>query len=436
VVAYGYDAASRVTSIAYTQGMTRIGILTYTYDANGRRTGMGGSWAKVNLPAAITSATYNANNQLINWNGTTLSYDLNGNMTYDGATTYTWDARNRLGAFGSTTFTYDSFGRRTQNATGISFLYDGANAVQELSGSTVSANLLTGGVDEIFTRTDSAGTRNFLGDALGSTLALTDSTGTVQTQYSYEPFGKTTATGSASSSTFQYTGRENDGTGMYYYRARYYNPTLGRFISEDPAGLGGGDANFYVYAGNGPADYIDPSGETRKDPTCGPGSYCDPFGPFSGMGGGGGGASGGGSGAGGAGTGGLGQCMLANRDGFSLLDLAQQLGLPIPQNGWTDFFLGNDVMAFVAMIANYGDDPLGTAASGSLELGIPGGYGTSGTIGGGSGLQTLFPRRGRPAQVLLRSKLAGILGVAVDVIEFKAPLDVAFVAGLIEACRR
>ena len=260
VVAYGYDAASRVTGITYTQGMTSIGNLTYTYDANGRRTSMGGSLAKVNLPAAITSATYNANNQLTNWNGTTLSYDLNGNMTYDGATNYTWDARNRLGAFGSTTFAYDSFGRRTRNATGTTFLYDGANAVQELSGSTVTANLLTGGVDEIFTRADSAGTRNFLGDALGSTLALTDSTGTVQTQYSYEPFGKTTATGSASSSTFQYTGRENDGTGMYYYRARYYNPALQRFISEDPIGFAGGDINLYGYVSNRPIDSVDPEG--------------------------------------------------------------------------------------------------------------------------------------------------------------------------------
>jgi len=81
-------------------------------------------------------------------------------------------------------------------------------------------------VDEIFTRTDSAGVRNFLGDALGSTVALTDSSGTVQTQYTYEPFGKTTASGQANSSTFQYTSRENDGTGLYYYRAKYYNPTL------------------------------------------------------------------------------------------------------------------------------------------------------------------------------------------------------------------
>ncbi len=185
----------------------------------------------MNLPAATTAnAVYNVNNQLTSWNGTTLTYDLNGNMTNDGATSYTWDARNRLSAFGTTTFTYDSFGRRTRNATGTAFLYDGVNAVQELSGSTVTANLLTGGVDEIFTRTDSAGTRNFITDALGSTLALTDSSGTTQTQYTYEPFGKTTSSGASSTSTFQYTGRENDGTGLYYYRARYYNPTLGRFV--------------------------------------------------------------------------------------------------------------------------------------------------------------------------------------------------------------
>ena len=264
--AYGYDAASRVTSITYTERSNTIGTLTYTYDPNGRRASMGGSLAKVNLPAAVTSAIYNADNQLTNWNGTTLSYDLNGNLTSDGATAYTWDARNRLAAFGSTTFTYDSFGRRTRNATGKAFLYDGANAVQELSGSTVTANLLTGfGVDEIFTRTDSAGARYFLPDALGSTLALTDSNGAVQTQYSYEPFGKTTTTGASNSSTFQYTGRENDGTGLYYYRARYYNANLQRFISEDPLRFSGGDANFYVYTGNDPVNFGDPNGESRYD---------------------------------------------------------------------------------------------------------------------------------------------------------------------------
>jgi len=69
----------------------------------------------------------------------------------------------------------------------------------------------------------------------------------------------------------RFTGRENDGTGLYYYRARYYNPTLQRFISEDPARLGGGEANFYVYAGNSPADYdryARPEKQKRGDIVC------------------------------------------------------------------------------------------------------------------------------------------------------------------------
>ena len=265
-----------MTSITYTQGQTTIGNLTYTYDANGRRTSMGGSLAHVNLPAAISSTTYNANNQLTNWNGTTLTYDLNGNLSNDGATSYTWDARNRLSAFGSTPFAYDTFGRRTRNATGTAFLYDGVNPVQELSGGNVTANLLTGlGVDEVFTRTDSAGVRDYLTDALGSTLALTDSSGATQTQYTYEPFGKTTSSGATNTSTFQYTGRENDGTGLYYYRARYYHPTLQRFVSEDPARLSGGDVNFYAYVTENPTLLTDPLGEAGIT-SWGP----DPFGPM------------------------------------------------------------------------------------------------------------------------------------------------------------
>jgi len=102
---------------------------------------MGGSLAQVNLPAALSSAAYNANSQLTNWNGTTLTYDADGNLTNDGTTAYAWNARNQLSAFGSIGFLYDGVGRRTQNATGKAFLYDGANAVQELSGSTVTAKV-------------------------------------------------------------------------------------------------------------------------------------------------------------------------------------------------------------------------------------------------------------------------------------------------------
>ena len=77
-------SANQLTSITYTKGATTIGDLTYTYDAAGRRTSVSGSLAATDLPAAVASAVYNANNQLTSWAGTALTYDLNGNMTGDG----------------------------------------------------------------------------------------------------------------------------------------------------------------------------------------------------------------------------------------------------------------------------------------------------------------------------------------------------------------
>ncbi len=65
----------------------------------------------------------------------------------------------------------------------------------------------------------------------------------------------------SSSNPFQFTGRENDGTGLYYNRARYYSPTLGRFISQDPLGFAGGDPNLYGYVGNDPANLSDKTGK-------------------------------------------------------------------------------------------------------------------------------------------------------------------------------
>jgi RHS repeat-associated protein len=108
-------------------------------------------------------------------------------------------------------------------------------------------------------RTDGNGSVVPITDALGSTLALVDSTGAVQTQYAYDAFGGTSASGVAGSNLAQYTGRENDSTGLYYYRARYYNPMLGRFISEDPIGFAGGP-NFYAYVGNDPINWVDAMG--------------------------------------------------------------------------------------------------------------------------------------------------------------------------------
>ena len=227
---------------------------------------------RMNLPPVSTATNYNANNQQLTFGTTTETYDLNGNLatTTDAGvtTTYTWNARNQLTGISKTgltaSFTYDSFGRRTGrtvNGVVTNYVYDGLNPVQEKNGATVTANLLTGlGIDEFFTRTDGVGVRSLLPDALGSTVALGDGTGTLQTQYTYEPFGVTTQTGLASTNSYKYTGREDDGSGLLYYRARYYQPRFQRFISEDPIGFVGGDVNFYAYVSNTPISERDPSG--------------------------------------------------------------------------------------------------------------------------------------------------------------------------------
>lgn len=275
VAAYAYDDAGQLTGIAYTRGGVAIGDLAYQYDAAGRRIQEGGSLARRGMPGAVASATYNAANRLTAWGGTALAYDANGNLTSDGSRTYTWDSRNRLKTIAgaaTASFSYDAFGRRsglTLSSSTTSFLYDGGNIGQELSGASVKATVLAGfGLDEIFQRTDAAGSRAFLTDALGSPLMLTDSQGAVRTEYRYDPYGATVASGDASGNPFQYTGRENDGTGLYYYRARYYSPSLGRFISEDPIGLEGGP-NPYAYVLGDPLSYTDPEGNIAFLPILG-----------------------------------------------------------------------------------------------------------------------------------------------------------------------
>jgi len=312
LVEYVYDNASRITSIAYKQnGTTVLGDLTYEYDKIGSRTKIGGSFARTGIPQGIASTAYNAGNQQTTFGDKTLTYDNNGNLTSivdgSGTTLYTWNPRNQLvgisGPNVNATFVYDGLGRRekkTINSNLTEFLYDGVNPVQETSGAAVLANILTGlGIDEFFTRTDvpAATTSHFLADALGSALALADSAGIVQTEYTYQPFGSTTATGASSTNPFQYTGRENDGTGLYYYRARYYAPGSQRFISEDPylhplyakcalnpglpinnlavfAATGSLDLNMYSYVSNNPLAYIDSFG-LDKEPPCKSPFYCD-----------------------------------------------------------------------------------------------------------------------------------------------------------------
>lgn len=288
-VTYGYNNASELTSLTYKQGATTLGTLTYTYDAAGNRIKTGGTFARSNIPPALTTTSYNANNQQTVFGTTTETYDLNGNLatsTDTGVTTtYTWNARNQLTGITKTgftaSFTYDSFGRRTGktiNGTTTNFLYDGLNPVQEKDGATVTANLLTGlGIDEFFTRTDGVGARALLPDALGSTIALGDGTGTLQTQYTYEPFGFVSQTGAASMNSYKFTGREDDGSGLVYYRARYYQPRLQRFIAEDPIEFSGGDVNLYAYVQNNPLRRNDPLGLESATVTLGIDPYNIPY---------------------------------------------------------------------------------------------------------------------------------------------------------------
>ena len=275
MLTYGYDNDSRISSMSYQLGTTSVGSLTYQYDAAGRRTQMGGSLAATGFPQAVSSAAYDVANELTGWNGTTISYDANGNILNDGVAAYTWNGRNQLISRGSTSFQYDSYGRRTLNAAGNNLLYEGLNAGQELSGSTPIANRILGGIDEFFNRADSTGAYSPITNALGSILGLTNSSGIITTQYGYDPFGSTTSSGGTSTNVSQYTGRENDGNGLYSYRARYYSPTFGRFVSEDPLGFGGGSFNNYAYANDSPVADVDPTGLSTtiiivKDPV-GPG---------------------------------------------------------------------------------------------------------------------------------------------------------------------
>jgi RHS repeat-associated protein len=193
-----------------------------------------------------------------------MQYDANGNLLNDGTNTYNWNARNELVQItgGSTsTFTYDALGRRqsvTVNGVASNYVYDGLNIVGELNTGTT---YLTGlGVDQMLAMESSNGAQiaSYLTDALGSTIRLTDQNGSKLVDYTYSLYGATNADASIVN-PFQYAGRENDGTGLYYNRARYYSSTLQRFISQDPSGLSAG-VNMYAYVGGNPVMSTDPFG--------------------------------------------------------------------------------------------------------------------------------------------------------------------------------
>ncbi len=269
-VAHSYDAGSQLTGLAWQKpGQPAVGTLGFGYDSNGQVINQSGSFASQTLPAATTGASSfdDANRQLTH-NGRTLSYDDNGNVTSDGVRNYVWNVRNQLveireGASTLATFGYDPLGRRvvrTEGGVTTQYLYDGQNAVQETVGSTVNPILTGLGVDQRFARNDTNGRAYYLTDQLGSTRGLTNGAGELLQRYDYTPYGQLQASGGSANNPYRYTGREQDESGLYFYRARYYSPDMGRFISEDSYGFASGDLNFYAYALGNPISYNDPSG--------------------------------------------------------------------------------------------------------------------------------------------------------------------------------
>jgi RHS repeat-associated protein len=163
---------------------------------------------------------------------------------------YTWDFDNRLLSVavpwsGTVTFKYDPFGRRIQKVSGngvTNYVYDGANVVAEVdaSGNVLASYVQGAGIDEPLAMSRGGATAYYQADGLGSITSLGDATGNPLSTYTYDSFGQSVGGAAGIANPYQYTARELDSeTGLYYYRARYYDPTIGRFISEDPIGFAG-----------------------------------------------------------------------------------------------------------------------------------------------------------------------------------------------------
>ncbi|MGS0601292.1 RHS repeat-associated core domain-containing protein [Xanthomonas oryzae pv. oryzicola] len=273
---YTYNNADQVTGMAWGKaGQPALGSLGYGYNTVGQLIAQTGTHAPQALPAASSGNTFDDNNRQISANNVALSYDESGNLLSDGSRIYVWDDRDRLSQIqqGGTTiasFSYDALGRRsakTEGGTSTQYLYDGLNAVQEAQGSAINPILTGLGIDQRYARNDTGGRAYFLTDLLGSTRLLTNITGNTVQRYDYDPYGNTTKTSTAYTNPYQYTGREHDLNGLYYYRARYYQPWLGRFISEDPIQLAAGP-NSYLYVSGNPVSLTDPLGLVTTVDAC------------------------------------------------------------------------------------------------------------------------------------------------------------------------
>jgi RHS repeat-associated protein len=279
---YTYDALYRLTQANY-PGTANDEL--FTYDKVGNRK----TYTKGSLTPNANTRYYNytaGSNRLAEVRigsaaGTlesSFTNDFEGRLTAQtgvGAKTLTWDAKGRLWTLsragaGSETYRYDPMDYRIGRSGGSlgsrDYFLEGEHLESEYAGGTLQAKYFRGvGTDELVAAwlVDTDGKLKpylFHHDPLTSVSAVTGHNGGTTQSIKYSAFGQVQSSTGASPNRLKYTGREDDGTGLYYYRARYYDPAIGRFVSEDPIGFASGDMSFYVYVGNNPVNATDPTG--------------------------------------------------------------------------------------------------------------------------------------------------------------------------------
>jgi RHS repeat-associated protein len=262
---YGYDATGQLTSVVTPTNRT----INYQYDAAGNRIGVTDNG---------TTTNYNTNNlnQYTNVGNALYTYDKDGNLiskTQGGQTsTYTYDVENRLTKVvtpqGTWEYQYDGLGNRVAtvlNGQRTEYLLDPfglGDVVGEYNGSTLVANY-THGLG-LVSRVSGSNSNYYDADAIGSTVGLTATDGSYVNRYSYLPFGEDLTKVEGVANSFEYVGQwgvMDEGNGLDFMRARFYDSSLGRFTAVDPLGVNAGDANFYRYVFNDPIQNNDPSGE-------------------------------------------------------------------------------------------------------------------------------------------------------------------------------
>ena len=268
---FTFDAMGRLLSRTDSKGATILNSENYSYDANGRRSNNQAIIAQA-LTTPAATGTYDVGDQIRQFGTQSYTTDAAGNVTSitgtAGITHLNWDGRGRLQSIntpdGQTiNLTYDFDGNLIQKASSngatIDFILDNlTNIALQYDNSGRNFSFLTGnGFDMQFGFVDAGGQAHFaLQGNLGSVVASTDSSGAIEGTAFYEPYGQTTTT--ATAYPLAYQGHFQVVSNLYYYRARYYDPVSGRFISEDPLVRPGYSP--YWFNLNDPTNQVDPLG--------------------------------------------------------------------------------------------------------------------------------------------------------------------------------